>query len=106
MAVVPRTASAFRATGSRGRTIFAKGLNCSLCTPAPPLSLMAQLIQKRRAPSEVMGIIADRDAQQTHNALCPCGSGDKFRKCHGNQNPQSPFSRLDLAPVEAGISAD
>jgi len=69
----------------------------------PTMSLMAQLIQKRRAPSEIMGIIADRDAQQTHNALCACGSGNKFRKCHGDPNPQSPFSKLDLPPVEAEV---
>ncbi len=87
--------------GEPGQNYLCEGLELFFMHTGPTMSLMAQLIQKRRAPAEVMGIIAERDAQQTHNALCPCGSGNKFRRCHGDQNPGSPFSKLQLPPVEA-----
>jgi uncharacterized protein len=70
------------------------------------MAMMAQLLQKRRAPSEVMGIVADRDAQQAHTALCTCGSGKKFRKCHGDQNPESPFSKLELLTATAQVGTN
>jgi uncharacterized protein len=91
--------------GEPGQNYLCEGLELFFMHTGPTMSLMAQLIQKRRAPSEVMGIIADRDAEQTHNALCPCGSGNKFRRCHGDQNPVSPFSKLELSPVEPGFVA-
>jgi uncharacterized protein len=88
--------------GEGGHNYLCEGLELFFMHTGPTMAMMAQLLQKRRAPSEVMGIIADRDAQQAHNALCTCGSGKKFRKCHGDQNPESPFSKLDAltAPVE------
>ena len=92
--------------GEPGQNYLCEGLELFFMHTGPTMSMMAQLLQQRRAPSEVMGIIADRDAQQAHNALCPCGSGKKFRKCHGDQNPESPFSKLDpsTAPVEIDTS--
>ena len=90
--------------GEPGQNYLCEGLELFFMHTGPTMSMMAQLLQKRRAPSEVMGIIADRDAQQAHNALCSCGSGKKFRKCHGDQNPESPFSRLD--PLAAPVQID
>jgi len=91
--------------GEPGQNYLCEGLELFFMHTGPTMSLMAQLIQKRRAPSEVMGIITDRDAEQPHNALCPCGSGIKFRKCHGDQNPESPFSKLELSPEEVELGA-
>jgi uncharacterized protein len=53
---------------------------------------MAQLIQKGRYPAEVMGTIAALDAQRGPYQPCPCGSGKKFRFCHGEKAPASPFT--------------
>lgn len=56
-----------------------------------PMRIMAALIQQRRPPAEIMTIIAAEDQQRLHhafaqtsrNAPCPCGSGKKFKQCHG-----------------------
>jgi uncharacterized protein len=55
-----------------------------------PMRIMAELIRTNRPASEVMAIVAGDDDLKTklasagRNDLCPCGSGVKFKKCHGN----------------------
>ena len=56
-----------------------------------PMRIMAGLIRANRPASEVMAILAREDgdlktkfASAGRNDLCPCGSGVKFKKCHGN----------------------
>jgi uncharacterized protein len=39
-----------------------------------------------------MAWVADQDARQGAYGPCPCGSGKKFRFCHGDKVPISPFS--------------
>lgn len=89
--------------GEAGQNYLCEGLELFFMHTGPMMSLMAQLLQKRRAPSEIMEIVKDRDAERTHNAPCPCGSGNKFRKCHGDRNPETPFSKLDLATAGAAV---
>ncbi len=55
-----------------------------------PMRAMAGLLRQNRAPSEVMGIVAERDRQMAaafaganRNDPCPCGSGRKYKQCHG-----------------------
>ncbi len=55
-----------------------------------PMKIMAALLQAGRAPAEIMQILAAEDARQTaqsgrtgRNEPCPCGSGRKFKRCHG-----------------------
>ncbi|MGO9374930.1 MAG: anaerobic sulfatase maturase [Syntrophobacteraceae bacterium] len=74
------------------------GLNC-LCAgykaffkhADKPMRIMAELIRAKRPASEVMAILArnggdlkTRFASAGRNDPCPCGSGVKFKKCHGN----------------------
>jgi uncharacterized protein len=56
-----------------------------------PMRIMAELIRTSRPASDVMAIVAreqgdnkTRFASTGRNDLCPCGSGVKFKKCHGN----------------------
>jgi uncharacterized protein len=67
---------------------------------------MVQLLRQGRAPAEVMALIAAQDARQGPYRPCPCGSGKKFRFCHGDKAPASPFSRVDRATPggDAGAS--
>jgi hypothetical protein len=58
---------------------------------------MAQLLQQRRPPSDVMALIASGDDKRGPYQSCPCGSGQKFRFCHGNNAPISPFSSVNPA---------
>lgn len=56
-----------------------------------PMKMMAALLQQHRPPAEIMTIIKAEDEallQQAftdvgRNDLCPCGSGKKFKMCHG-----------------------
>lgn len=55
-----------------------------------PMRIMAELLRRERAPAEVMLILAAEEAQLQkafakagRNELCPCGSGRKFKHCHG-----------------------
>ena len=58
-----------------------------------PMKIMASLLNQNRAPAEIMQMLA---AEETHiqqvfantkrNDPCPCGSGRKFKQCHGKSN--------------------
>lgn len=55
-----------------------------------PMIIMASLFKQERAPAEIMNILDQkrdnlRDIFQdiSRNDSCPCGSGLKFKKCHG-----------------------
>jgi len=92
--------------GEPGQNYLCAGLELFFKHTLPVMRTMAQLLQQQRAPSEVMDMIANQDAQRAHNAPCTCGSGIKFRKCHGNRNPKSPFSELEIRAeaVETGMT--
>jgi uncharacterized protein len=55
-----------------------------------PMRIMTELLRRNRAPSEVMFVLAAEEAQLQkvfakagRNDPCPCGSGRKFKHCHG-----------------------
>lgn len=55
-----------------------------------PLQIMAQLIRSGSPAAQVMQVLAHEQALNTEafpkvgrNEPCPCGSGFKFKKCHG-----------------------
>jgi uncharacterized protein len=63
-----------------------------------PMRLMADLLQRGQAPAHVMQILAADAAQARlaeafaaagRNDPCPCGSGRKFKRCHGSAVPTS-----------------
>ncbi|MCA9934054.1 MAG: SPASM domain-containing protein, partial [Anaerolineales bacterium] len=56
-----------------------------------PMKMMVNLLRQRRAPAEIMAMMAIEDekhrkeafSQARRNDPCPCGSGKKFKRCHG-----------------------
>jgi uncharacterized protein len=55
-----------------------------------PMRIMQELLRQNRAPAEIMGWYAAQDARLKdafaragRNDPCPCGSGRKFKQCHG-----------------------
>lgn len=55
-----------------------------------PMRFMANELAHRRSPANVMMYMRQKDAaleaafsKTGRNDLCPCGSGVKFKKCHG-----------------------
>jgi uncharacterized protein len=83
--------------GEPGHNYMCEGLYLFFNHTRPAMQTMAQLLQRGRAPSEVMSLLAAVDARRGPYARCPCGSGQKFRFCHGNRAPLSPFSRVSAA---------
>ena len=58
-----------------------------------PMQLMVRLLRQNRAPSELMRLYAGQDqkwqellAKTGRNDPCPCGSGQKFKNCHGRKS--------------------
>lgn len=49
-----------------------------------PMEVMAQLIRKHRAPAELMNVYSAEDRRRPRNAPCTCGSGKKWKHCHGS----------------------
>jgi SEC-C motif len=63
-----------------------------------------QLLESHRTPQVtvawqggVMALTAAEDGQRGPYRPCPCGSGRKFRFCHGNNAPRTPFSGVNPA---------
>jgi uncharacterized protein len=52
-----------------------------------PMQLMAALLAQGRAPSELIGLYAAADAKRGRNDPCTCGSGRKWKNCHGDTQP-------------------
>ena len=49
----------------------------------PAMEQMTQLLREDRAPAEVMQTYASNDAKRGRNEPCTCGSGSKWKHCHG-----------------------
>jgi uncharacterized protein len=53
-----------------------------------PMRLMSDLLRQGRAPAEVTSVLAAEDAERFtsagRNDPCPCGSGRKYKVCHGS----------------------
>lgn len=94
--------------GEPGHNYLCAGLYLFFDHTRPVMHRMAQLLQRGRAPSEVMPFIAAEDARRGPYVACTCGSGLKFRFCHGDRAPQSSFSGIDdanTAPQDASVPA-
>lgn len=53
-----------------------------------PLKLLAELLRRNYPAEQIMPLLLAQDAafaKADPNDLCPCGSGKKFKKCHGEQ---------------------
>lgn len=52
---------------------------------AEPMDEMARLLARGHAPSEIVGRYATADAHRGRNDPCTCGSGRKWKHCHGTE---------------------
>jgi len=102
----PKDRFALSRDGEPGQNYLCAGLELFFKHTRPAMQQMARLLQQRRPPSDVMALIAAEDKRRGPYQPCPCGSGRKFRFCHGDPAPSSPFSGLNPAtavPGQAGI---
>jgi uncharacterized protein len=90
----PKDRFALSRDGEPGQNYLCAGLELFFTHIRPAMQTMARLLQQGCAPSDVMALTAAQDTKRGPYALCSCGSGKKFRFCHGNRAPRSPFSKL------------
>ncbi len=98
----PKDRFALSREGEPGHNYLCPGLELFFMHTGPKFRAMANLIQQRRYPAEVMAQIAAEDVKRGPYMPCHCGSGRNFRFCHGDRAPRSPFSGLSpekIAPV-------
>jgi len=77
--------------GEPGQNYLCPGLELFFMHTGPAFHRMAQLLRQGRAPADVMAWVAAEDEKRGPYRPCPCGSGKKFRFCHGNKAPGTPF---------------
>jgi uncharacterized protein len=108
----PKDRFALSKDGEPGQNYLCAGLEKFFMHTGPTFNVMAQLYKKGHPPAEVMTSIAALDARRDAYQPCPCGSGSKFRFCHGDRDPKTPFSGVEpaapqaRAQVEASSAAD
>jgi uncharacterized protein len=95
----PKDRFALSRDGEPGQNYLCPGLELFFTHTRPAMQAMARLLQQNRAPADVMKSIAADDAKRGAYVPCSCGSGRKFRFCHGQRAPRSPFSSLEGAPA-------
>ena len=102
----PKDRFALSKDGEAGHNYLCAGLELFFTHTGPVFNVMAQLLRQRLAPSEVMAKTAAEDKQRGPYAPCPCGSGKKFRFCHGDHAPSSVFSGVrQKPPVQIALQA-
>ncbi|MEN6519856.1 MAG: anaerobic sulfatase maturase [Armatimonadota bacterium] len=77
--------------GEPGLNYLCKGLKAFFEHTEKPMRIMAELLRRDHYADGVMQIMAAEDAKQKaafakagRNDPCPCGSGVKYKKCHGS----------------------
>jgi len=78
--------------GEEGHNYLCAGLEAFFMHTGPTFTAMAQQIQQGKAPADVMAAVSAEDQRRGPYAACPCGSGEKFRFCHGPKAAPSPFT--------------
>jgi uncharacterized protein len=89
----PKDRFALSRDGEAGHNYLCAGLELFFKHTQPAMQVMVRLLQQGRPPAEVTAWVAAEDARRDPYAPCPCGSGRKFRFCHGRSEPTSPESR-------------
>ena len=71
-----------------------------------PMKLMAGLIRRGRDAKEVMLALERAFAGVQRNDPCPCGSGRKFKQCHGRVAPGPEMTALPKLQVRSTPARD
>jgi uncharacterized protein len=85
----PKDRFATSKDGEPGQNYLCEGLYKFFTHTRPAMQRMVELYAKGHAPAEVMASIKADDWKRGAYAACPCGSGRKFRFCHGAREARS-----------------
>jgi uncharacterized protein len=95
----PKDRFALSRDGEAGQNYLCSGLELFFKHTRPAMQEMGRLLRQRRAPAEIMAATAAEDERRGPYQPCPCDSGRKFRFCHGDAAPTSPFGGVNPAPA-------
>jgi uncharacterized protein len=95
----PKDRFALSKDGEPGHNYLCAGLEKFFMHTGPTFNVMVQLLKQGHAPADIMETVAVMDEKRGPYALCACGSGKKFRFCHGDNSPSMLFS--GVGPVTA-----
>lgn len=86
----PKDRVLFTPTGEPGLNYLCAGYKAFFTHIDRPMRLMAAELRAGRPPATIMSLLAQEEAElhrrfarAGRNDPCPCGSGRKFKKCHG-----------------------
>ncbi|RPI17057.1 MAG: anaerobic sulfatase maturase [Lysobacterales bacterium] len=92
----PKDRFATSQEGEPGHNYLCEGLFHFFTHTRPAMRHMADLFAGGRAPAEVMEWVAAEDRKRDAYGPCTCGSGRKFRFCHGTQDAVATSSAATL----------
>jgi uncharacterized protein len=86
----PKDRVLYTPEGEPGLNYLCEGLRAFFNHIDEPMKFMAAELRAQRPPANIMRHLAQREAELQHrfalagrNDPCPCGSGKKFKHCHG-----------------------
>jgi len=71
--------------GEPGQHYLCPGYQAFFRHVREPMQAMAAMLRAGLPPAEIMATYAARDARRGRNDACPCASGRKWKRCHGNR---------------------
>jgi uncharacterized protein len=80
----PKDRFAMSPYGEPGQHYLCPGYKQFFHHVRPAMDAMCALLRAGRAPAELMADYATTDAARGQHETCPCGSGRRFRRCHGS----------------------
>jgi len=69
--------------GEPGLNYLCAGLKAFFHHVDGPMRMMSELLRETRAPAEIVHWYAAEDSGRGRNDPCTCGSGEKWKHCHG-----------------------
>jgi len=81
----PKDRFALTRDGEPGHNYLCAGFELFFKHTQPAMQTMIKLLKRGRAPAEVMAWTAAEDRKRGPYRPCPCGSGRKFKFCHGDR---------------------
>jgi uncharacterized protein len=90
----PKNRVLFTPDGEPGLNWLCAGLKAFFKHTEKHMRIMADLLRRGQDAGDIMQVQTGKDrekrskySQTGRNSPCPCGSGLKFKKCHGNSKP-------------------
>jgi len=83
----PKDRFALTPAGEQGLNHLCDGYKAFFHHVDTPMRLMATFVRQGRSAAQIMDFYRAADAERDRNELCTCGSGRKWKRCHGTARP-------------------